>query len=63
MTARNFNPEMATAAKITIAEVEELVPLGTLAPDAIHTPGVYVKRIIQGTEYQKRVEKRTFTHR
>lgn len=61
MTARNFNPEMATAAKITIAEVEELVPLGALAPDEIHTPGVYVKRIIQGTHYQKRIEKRTFT--
>lgn len=63
MTARNFNPEMATAAKITIAEVEELVPLGALAPDEIHTPGVYVKRIIQGTAYQKRIEKRTFTRR
>jgi 3-oxoacid CoA-transferase subunit A len=63
MTARNFNPEMATAAKITIAEVEELVPLGALAPDEIHTPGVYVKRIIQGKGYQKRIEKRTFTRR
>ncbi len=63
MTARNFNPEMASAAKITIAEVEELVPLGSLSPDEIHTPGVYVKRIIQGTNYQKRIEKRTFSRR
>ena len=63
MTARNFNPEMATAAKITIAEVEELVPLGALVPDEIHTPGVYVKRIIQGNGYEKRIEKRTFTRR
>ena len=61
MTARNFNPEMATAARITIAEVEELVPLGALKPDEIHTPGVYVKRILQGTNYEKRIEKRTFT--
>ncbi len=61
MTARNFNPEMATAARITIAEVEELVPLGTLRPDEIHTPGIYVKRIIQGRDYQKRIEKRTFS--
>jgi 3-oxoacid CoA-transferase subunit A len=63
MTARNFNPEMATAAKVTIAEVEELVPLGALAPDEIHTPGVYVKRILQGSGYQKRIEKRTYTRR
>lgn len=63
MTARNFNPEMASAAKITIAEVEELVPLGSLSPDEIHTPGVYVKRIVQGTNYQKRIEKRTFSRR
>ncbi len=61
MTARNFNSEMATAARITIAEVEELVPLGALKPDEIHTPGVYVKRILQGTNYEKRIEKRTFT--
>jgi 3-oxoacid CoA-transferase subunit A len=61
MTARNFNPEMATAARVTIAEVEELVPLGALAPDEIHTPGVYVKRIVQGSGYQKRIEKRTYT--
>ena len=63
MTARNFNPEMATAAKVTIAEVEELVPLGALAPDEIHTPGVYVKRILQGSGYEKRIEKRTYTRR
>jgi len=61
MTARNFNPEMATAARVTIAEVEELVPLGSLSPDDIHTPGVYVKRILQGKNYQKRIEKRTIT--
>lgn len=61
MTARNFNPEMATAGKVTIAEVEELVPLGSLSPDEIHTPGVYVKRILQGTNYQKRIEKRTYS--
>ena len=63
MTARNFNPEMATAAKVTIAEVEELVPLGALGPDEIHTPGVYVKRILQGSGYQKKIEKRTYTRR
>ena len=63
MTARNFNPERATAAKVTIAEVEELMPLGALTPEEIHTPGVYVKRIIEGTAYQKRIEKRTFTRR
>jgi 3-oxoacid CoA-transferase A subunit len=58
-TARNFNPMVATCAPITIAEVEELVPAGTLDPDQIHTPGIYVKRIFQGTNYQKRIEKRT----
>ncbi len=58
-TARNFNPNMATAAKVTIAEVEELVPNGTLDPDHIHTPGIYVKRIFQGTNYEKRIEQRT----
>lgn len=55
-TARNFNPNMATAAKLTIAEVEELVPNGTLDPDQIHTPGIFVNRIIQGVDYQKRIE-------
>jgi 3-oxoacid CoA-transferase/3-oxoacid CoA-transferase subunit A len=58
-TARNFNPMMAAAGKITIAEVEELVPLGQLDPNQIHTPGVYVQRIFQGTGYEKRIEQRT----
>jgi 3-oxoacid CoA-transferase subunit A len=58
-TARNFNPMMATAASITIAEVEELVELGALDPNCIVTPGVYVKRIFQGTAYEERIEKRT----
>ena len=57
-TARNFNPMMATAARVTIAEVEELVEPGELAPDAIVTPGVYVDRIIQGGRYEKRIERR-----
>jgi 3-oxoacid CoA-transferase subunit A len=58
-TARNFNPIMATAAKITIAEVEHLVEPGELDPDMVHTPSVYVKRIFQGERYEKRIEKRT----
>jgi 3-oxoacid CoA-transferase subunit A len=58
-TARNFNPMMATAAKITIAEVEQLVEPGEIDPDNVHTPGVYVKRIIQGVDYEKRIERRT----
>ena len=58
-TARNFNPMMATAAKVTIAEVEELVETGTLDPDAIVTPGIYVQRIFQGSGYEKRIERRT----
>jgi 3-oxoacid CoA-transferase subunit A len=58
-TARNFNPMMATAAKITIAEVEELVEPGQLDPDHIVTPGIYVKRILQGEKYEKRIERRT----
>ena len=58
-TARNFNPMMAMAGKITIAEVEELVPAGTLDPDHIHTPGIYVHRIFQGSNYEKRIEQRT----
>lgn len=58
-TARNFNPLMAMAGKITIAEVEELVPAGTLDPDQIHTPGIYVHRIFQGVNYEKRIEQRT----
>jgi 3-oxoacid CoA-transferase subunit A len=58
-TARNFNPMMATAGKITIAEVEELVPAGSLDPNQIHTPGIYVERIFQGEFYEKRIEQRT----
>jgi 3-oxoacid CoA-transferase subunit A len=58
-TARNFNPMMATAGKITIAEVEVLVPAGQLDPNAIHTPGIFVHRILQGKNYQKRIEQRT----
>lgn len=58
-TARNFNPVMATAARVTIAEVEDLVEPGALEPDAIHTPGIYVDRIIQGARYEKRIERRT----
>jgi acyl CoA:acetate/3-ketoacid CoA transferase alpha subunit len=58
-TAMNFNPLCAMAGKITIAEVEELVPVGTFDPDQIHLPGIYVKRIFQGQNYQKRIEKRT----
>ena len=58
-TARNFNPMMAMAGKITIVEVEELVPLGALDPDHIHTPGIYVHRIFQGANYEKRIEQRT----
>jgi 3-oxoacid CoA-transferase subunit A len=58
-TARNFNPLMAMAGKITIAEVEELVPAGELDPNLVHTPGIYVHRIFQGSNYQKRIEQRT----
>ena len=58
-TARNFNPMMATAAKITIAEVEHLVEPGEIEPDLVHTPSVYVKRILQGVGYEKRIERRT----
>ncbi len=62
-TSRNFNPLMAMAGKITIAEVEELVPVGTLEPDHIHTPGIYVNRIFQGSNYQKRIEQVTTSKR
>jgi 3-oxoacid CoA-transferase subunit A len=62
-TARNFNPVMATAARVTIAEVEELVELGQLDPNSIVTPGIYVKRIFQGTNYERRIEKRTLRTR
>ena len=58
-TARNFNPMMAAAAKITIAEVEHLVEVGELDPDNVHTPGIYVKRIFQGEVFEKRIERRT----
>ena len=58
-TARNFNPLMAMAGKVTIAEVEELVPAGALDPNQIHTPGIYVHRIFQGKNYEKRIEQRT----
>ncbi len=58
MTSRNFNPLCAMAGKITIAEVEQLVPVGELAPDEIHLPGVYVHRIFQGKDYQKRIERK-----
>jgi len=58
-TARNFNPVMATAARVTIAEVEQLVEVGELEADHIHTPAIYVKRIMQGPKYEKRIERRT----
>ena len=62
-SARNFNPMMATAARVTIAEVEELVEAGELDPDSIHTPGIYVQRILKGTGYEKPIEQRTLTPR
>lgn len=62
-TARNFNQPMATAANICVAEVEEVVPVGTLAPDAIHLPGIYVKRMIVGAPYDKQIEFRTVRER
>ncbi len=62
-TTRSFNAVMAGAGKITIAEVEELVPLGTLDPNQIHIPGIYVKRIFQGEKYEKRIEQRTVRKR
>ena len=62
-TARNFNPMMATAGRITVAEVEELVEPGMLDPDQIHTPGIFVQRIIRGVDYQKRIEQRTVRKR
>lgn len=61
-TARNFNPMMATAGKVTVVEVEEIVPTGTLDPDQIHTPGIYVDRLIKGT-FEKRIEQRTVRQR
>ena len=62
-SARNFNPNMCGAAKITIAEVEELVPVGTLDPNHIHIPGIFVNRIFQGDHYEKRIEQRTVRQR
>jgi 3-oxoacid CoA-transferase subunit A len=62
-TARNFNPNMATAARVTVAEVEQLVEPGSLDPDGIHTPGIFVQRIIQGSHYTKLIEKRTVRKR
>jgi len=61
-TARNFNPMMATAGKITIAEVEELVEVGQLDPNQIHTPGIFVHRIFEGNNYEKRIEQRTVSN-
>jgi len=62
-TARNFNPNMCGAAKITVAEVEELVPVGTLDPNQIHIPGIFVQRIFHGEKYEKRIEQRTVRKR
>ncbi len=62
-TARNFNPNMCGAAKITVAEVEELVPVGSLDPNQIHIPGIFVQRIFQGAHYEKRIEQRTVRQR
>jgi 3-oxoacid CoA-transferase subunit A len=62
-TARNFNPVMATAADYVIAEVEELVELGTLAPECVHTPGIFVNAIFQGVNYERKIEKRTVRKR
>ena len=58
-TARNFNPLMAMAGKITVAEVEELVPAGELNPNYIHTPGIFIQRIVEGSKYEKRIEQKT----
>jgi 3-oxoacid CoA-transferase subunit A len=62
-TARNFNPVMATAGRITVAEVEHLLEVGTLPPDQVHTPGIYVQRIVQGINYRKPIEQRTVRKR
>jgi 3-oxoacid CoA-transferase subunit A len=63
LTARNFNPAVAMAGKLTIVEVEEIVPLGALAPDAVHLPGIYIDRIVLNATPEKRIEKRTITER
>jgi 3-oxoacid CoA-transferase subunit A len=62
-TARNFNPMMATAGRVTVAEVEHLVEVGSLEPDQIHTPGIFVQRIVEGHGYKRRIEKRTVRKR
>jgi 3-oxoacid CoA-transferase subunit A len=62
-TARNFNPVMATAAKVTVAEVEHLSPAGALDPDGVHTPGIFVQRVLQGPHYERRIERRTTRER
>lgn len=62
-SARNFNPIMCGAAKITVAEVEELVPVGNLDPNEVHVPGIFVQRIFEGTNYEKRIEQRTIRHK
>jgi 3-oxoacid CoA-transferase subunit A len=62
-TARNFNPVMATAARFTVAEVEQLVDVGALDPDQIHTPGIFVQRIVHGLNYRKPIEQRTVRKR
>jgi 3-oxoacid CoA-transferase subunit A len=59
MAARNFNPVMATAAKVTVAEAEQIVPVGAIDPDQVHVPGVYVKRLVKGERYEKWIERRT----
>ena len=61
-TARNFNPMMATAARCTIAEVEHLVEPGAIEPDQVHTPGIFVRHVLQGADYSRRIEKRTISH-
>jgi 3-oxoacid CoA-transferase subunit A len=58
-TARNFNPLAASCGRLTVAEVEELVPIGYLNPDYIHTPGIFVQRLLKGTHFEKRIEQRT----
>jgi 3-oxoacid CoA-transferase subunit A len=63
MTARNFNPVMATAGRVTIAEVEELVDVGALEPDGVHTPAIYVQRVLKGQYAEKRIEKHTVRKR
>ena len=62
-SARNFNPNMCGAAKITVAEVEELVPVGSLDPNKIHIPGIFIQRIFQGNNYEKRIEQLTVRKR